>query len=98
MAIGYFNNDGALDVHIAINDGAPLLLKNQTGHLNHWLGARLVAKRANPDAVGALVSWQAGDLKRSLFKAGGDRKSTRLNSRHQIISYAVFCLKKKTQI
>src|SRR5258708_15431315 len=24
----------------------------------------------------------------------GDRKSTRLNSRHQIISYAVFCLKK----
>src|SRR5258708_24044135 len=26
----------------------------------------------------------------------GDRKSTRLNSSHQIISYAVFCLKKKT--
>src|SRR5258708_11062842 len=25
-----------------------------------------------------------------------DRKSTRLNSSHQIISYAVFCLKKKT--
>src|SRR5947208_8154584 len=28
----------------------------------------------------------------------GDRKSTRLNSSHQIISYAVFCLKKKKQI
>src|SRR5258708_25486591 len=27
----------------------------------------------------------------------GDRKSTRLNSSHQIISYAVFCLKKKNQ-
>src|SRR5438552_9741920 len=27
--------------------------------------------------------------------ARGDRKSTRLNSSHQIISYAVFCLKKK---
>src|SRR5438552_4593474 len=26
---------------------------------------------------------------------GSDRKSTRLNSSHQIISYAVFCLKKK---
>src|SRR5258708_19686593 len=26
---------------------------------------------------------------------GRDRKSTRLNSSHQIISYAVFCLKKK---
>src|SRR5258708_18037797 len=27
--------------------------------------------------------------------AGEDRKSTRLNSSHRIISYAVFCLKKK---
>src|ERR1039457_7325070 len=27
----------------------------------------------------------------------GDRKSTRLNSSHLVISYAVFCLKKKTQ-
>src|SRR5207244_7062598 len=29
------------------------------------------------------------------FQAYLDRKSTRLNSSHQIISYAVFCLKKK---
>src|SRR5258708_26110758 len=29
------------------------------------------------------------------LKQLGDRKSTRLNSSHQIISYAVFCLKKK---
>src|SRR5258708_11327557 len=28
----------------------------------------------------------------------GDRKSTRLNSSHQIISYAVFCLKKKKKL
>src|SRR5258708_23531502 len=28
---------------------------------------------------------------------GRDRKSTRLNSSHQIISYAVFCLKKKNK-
>src|SRR5258708_14270584 len=28
----------------------------------------------------------------------GDRKSTRLNSSHQIISYAVFCLKKKNNM
>src|SRR5690554_7452868 len=32
-----------------------------------------------------------------LEKAGGDRKSTRLNSSHVRISYAVFCLKKKTK-
>src|SRR5690554_7740430 len=30
------------------------------------------------------------------FKPGEDRKSTRLNSSHVRISYAVFCLKKKT--
>jgi hypothetical protein len=29
-----------------------------------------VAKRANPDAVGATITWQAGDLKRSQFKTG----------------------------
>src|SRR2546427_7725493 len=29
------------------------------------------------------------------IKKGGDRKSTRLNSSHSQISYAVFCLKKK---
>jgi len=29
--------------------------------------------------------------------AGKDRKSTRLNSSHRCISYAVFCLKKKSQ-
>src|SRR5258708_21175224 len=33
---------------------------------------------------------------RGLEKCPRDRKSTRLNSSHQIISYAVFCLKKKT--
>src|SRR5690348_17913696 len=30
-----------------------------------------------------------------LLQGGGDRKSTRLNSSHPSISYAVFCLKKK---
>src|SRR6185436_20791985 len=35
------------------------------------------------------------DLGRNAEPARQDRKSTRLNSSHQIISYAVFCLKKK---
>src|SRR5258708_30348502 len=33
-----------------------------------------------------------------LLRFVGDRKSTRLNSSHQIISYAVFCLKKKKKL
>src|SRR5258708_9958905 len=41
--------------------------------------------------VGVLV----GNMVGVLPGMGPDRKSTRLNSSHQIISYAVFCLKKK---
>jgi enediyne biosynthesis protein E4 len=38
---------------------------------NHWLGIRLVGKKCNPDAVGAKVTYQAGDLKRSRVKVAG---------------------------
>src|SRR5256885_4405542 len=34
----------------------------------------------------------------SILITGKDRKSTRLNSSHLVISYAVFCLKKKKNI
>src|SRR2546422_6119987 len=37
----------------------------------------------------------AGAIPKDGPSAGVDRKSTRLNSRHGYISYAVFCLKKK---
>src|SRR3712207_7821917 len=44
------------------------------------------------------VREQVGDLRQPRLVVGGgeDRKSTRLNSSHANISYAVFCLKKKT--
>src|SRR5438034_9425796 len=39
------------------------------------------------------------DLAGGAVRAGrGDRKSTRLNSSHTVISYAVFCLKKKKNV
>jgi hypothetical protein len=71
MAVGDFNNDGALDVLVAVNNGPPLLLRNNVGAKNHWLGLNLVGKKANRDAVGAVISYQAGDLKRSRMKVGG---------------------------
>jgi enediyne biosynthesis protein E4 len=71
MAVGDFNNDGATDVLIAVNNGAPLLLKNTGARENHWLGLRLVGKKANPDAIGARITWQSGDLKRSRLKVAG---------------------------
>ena len=38
---------------------------------NHWLGLKLVGKKSNLDAIGARISYQAGDLKRSHMKVGG---------------------------
>src|SRR5260370_6483089 len=71
LALGDFDNDGSVDVLVSVNDGAPVLLRNNAGKQNHWLGVKLVGKKSNPDAVGAVVSYQAGDLKRSRMKVGG---------------------------
>src|SRR5438034_3058060 len=53
-----------------------------------------------PDATGG-SRWQRFGASSSHSQASGDpildRKSTRLNSSHTVISYAVFCLKKKKQ-
>jgi len=71
LAVGDFNNDGGIDVLISVNDEAPVLLRNEIGKLSHWLGVRLVGKKCNADAVGARITYQSGDLKRSRFKVGG---------------------------
>jgi hypothetical protein len=71
MAIGDFNNDGALDVLLSVNDGAPLLLKNNIGAKNNWVGIKLAGKKSNPDAIGARITFQAGDLHGSRVKTGG---------------------------
>src|SRR2546422_3045367 len=41
------------------------------------------------------LTWHSPSLRPGLSPFGTDRKSTRLNSSHGYISYAVFCLKKK---
>src|SRR5947208_5432415 len=49
-----------------------------------------------PDCNGARVTSRASSTsRRTTPSVSRDRKSTRLNSSHQISSYAVFCLKKK---
>jgi enediyne biosynthesis protein E4 len=71
LAIGDFDNDGAVDVLVSVNDAAPLLLRNTAAKGNHWLGIKLVGKKANRDAIGARITYQAGDLKRFRMKVGG---------------------------
>jgi hypothetical protein len=71
MATGDFDNDGDTDVLVSNNGEAPLLLRNDGGNRNNWSGLQLVATRSNPAAVGAIITWQAGGVRRSRLKTGG---------------------------
>src|SRR3712207_8492730 len=55
-------------------------------------GGDVLARRV---ALGDALDVGLGDLAVALLGEQQDRKSTRLNSSHANISYAVFCLKKK---
>ncbi len=70
LAFGDFDNDGTVDVLITANDGPPLLLRNNAGSKNHWLGVKLVGTKSNIDAIGARVTWQSGDMTRYRAKTG----------------------------
>src|SRR5688500_20111300 len=50
------------------------------------------------NVIGAGVVFSVGTMLSLLNPGEGDRKSTRLNSSHLVISYAVFCLKEKNLI
>ena len=54
-AFGDIDNDGAVDVLVANNNGKPRLLINNVGGRNHWIGLRLVGKHAPRDMLGARV-------------------------------------------
>src|SRR5256885_13219053 len=54
-----------------------------------FLGRVESLRRLNADRFEAMISFPTRLL---------DRKSTRLNSSHLVISYAVFCLKKKKEL
>src|SRR4051794_41489130 len=83
----FFNDTATTEIYtLSLHDALPIC------------GAAVEADR-HGDAVSSLPLRSPPSLFRGrmLSEAGGDRKSTRLNSSHPSISYAVFCLKKKTK-
>src|SRR5436189_1775859 len=85
----FFNDPAPPEIYtLSLHDALPILIV-----------APPTAARARPEeAVGAAEL--EPDLVYASFEHGPvaqDRKSTRLNSSHRCISYAVFCLKKKTK-
>jgi enediyne biosynthesis protein E4 len=71
LAVGDYDNDGRLDVLVGNNGEAPVLLKNNGGPGNHWVGLRLQGTTCNRDAVGALITWSVAGVKRARLKTSG---------------------------
>ena len=71
LAIGDIGNNGRLDVLIGTNGGPPVLLRNNAGQGNHWVGLKLEGGKCNRDAIGARLTWSAGGVKRTRLKNNG---------------------------
>ena len=77
LAVGDYNNDGAVDVLIANNGGPPVLLKNNAANGNNWVGIKLEGVTCNRDAIGARISWTiAGKTRTRLRNNGGSYLSS----------------------
>src|SRR5258708_36843800 len=80
----FFNDTATTEIYtLSLHDALPICISNR-------------GMPAPPACISTSISLSSSSPARSfLRKVSLDRKSTRLNSSHQIISYAVFCLKKK---
>src|SRR5207253_9910151 len=86
----FFNHPAPTQIYtLSLHDALPI-----SDNLHGWKTCRYFDRRRD---------WHHGRGdetcgRRSSLPASPDRKSTRLNSSHVAISYAVFCLKKKKKI
>src|SRR5688572_31568487 len=78
------------------------LFRSSEGEEYRVVEERLRGHQHEPEERAAGISFEKGhreidEVRRAMSRvqADADRKSTRLNSSHSQISYAVFCLKKK---
>src|SRR5258708_36273935 len=83
----FFNDTATTEIYtLSLHDALPICIPLQD--MEFW--------QFHPTGVaGAGVLLTEGCRGEGAILLNRDRKSTRLNSSHQIISYAVFCLKKK---
>src|SRR2546430_6908588 len=88
----FFNDTATTEIYtLSLHDALPI--SSQGGGLYHQDGAATLTNCTFSGNMGGNSA--GGILNISGFGLGVDRKSTRLNSSHSQISYAVFCLKKK---
>src|SRR3712207_8139087 len=102
--IVFFNDTATTEIYtLSLHDALPILLQNALHYsVDSWASVRVnvepeknivevVCKsRGRPEQIERLKQ-----IFHRMEQEPEDRKSTRLNSSHANISYAVFCLKKK---
>src|SRR2546430_6944742 len=79
----FFNDTATTEIYtLSLHDALPICCEHR------------VVGRAAEEVLGGRAA-ERNDLRVASAAERADRKSTRLNSSHSQISYAVFCLKKK---
>ena len=57
-----YDNDGDTDIVIMNSNQRAVLLRNDGGNANNWIGIKLVGTQSNRDGIGAKVTVAAGDM------------------------------------
>jgi hypothetical protein len=71
LAVGDYDNDGAVDLIFTSLNSRPVLLHNNVGAENSWIGFQLVGTKSNRDAIGAKLTLLAGNRKLVRWITGG---------------------------
>jgi hypothetical protein len=71
LALGDIDNDGDSDLLLMNVGEPPVLVRNDGGNRNHWLGINLVGTGSNRDGVGAKVTLTASGRRRDKQRLGG---------------------------
>jgi enediyne biosynthesis protein E4 len=71
LAVGDFNNDGGVDAVFTRVDSTPVLLRNNVGQRQPWVGFELRGTKSNRDAIGAKITIEAGKRKLVRWITGG---------------------------
>ena len=71
LALADFDNDGDSDLLLMNVGEPPVLLRNDGGNQNRWLGIKLVGTKSNRDGIGARITVTSGGRHRSKQMLGG---------------------------